>query len=330
MPIYGWNSAGGTEAGSASQFTYSNVTDTNTAGAGETLDNVFAYLRTTTGTDTVDVGLYTFDGTWPDVVTAQGTSGTITTTDAWVSASFAIALSNGTEYCAALENNGTSIIRYHYNSGSTMAYEAGVFPDPWTATTSLGRRLSVYGESSAGVTTGDLDINSSGVVAMSGESQVDSPVSIVSAAVVTMSGEAQADGDMDVSASATVTWVGEATATTDADLSISATATVTMEGESDASGNANIDASGNIIMEGVSAVDNPFQIDASGLATFSSEEEVVEVPEVVPLIEGGGGGWPSKEHYRQKRKKEERKLQEQEILELIALAIPGIIQHINR
>lgn len=148
MPTYGYTSIGASQGGSASQFTYSNVTDTATAGAGETLDTVYAYMSTDAGTDAVDIGLYTFDGTWPDVVTAQGVSTTLTTSPAWVTASFSTALNNGTQYCASIENNGNSLVNYFFDSGGTMAYQSGVFPDPWTATTSLGRRLSVYGESS--------------------------------------------------------------------------------------------------------------------------------------------------------------------------------------
>jgi len=148
MPIYGWNTAGGSTGTSGSQFTYSNITDTATAGAGETLDTVYAYMSTVAGTDTVDLGLYTFDGTWPDIVTAQGVSTTIITTPSWVTASFSTALNSGTQYCAALENNGASNVQYYYDSGSAMAYGAGAFPSPWTATTSLSRRMSIYGETS--------------------------------------------------------------------------------------------------------------------------------------------------------------------------------------
>lgn len=151
MPTFGYTAGGATQQSSASPFTYASRFDSHTAGATDTLDSVHVYCDTASGTQASSSGVYDIT-TWPANLLTTG-SITATTTLQWqVATGLATAMVNSTKYCAAFYNGASTNFRYYYDSGvaADNAYEAGNFNDPWTATTSVSRKYSVYATYLAG------------------------------------------------------------------------------------------------------------------------------------------------------------------------------------
>lgn len=155
MPDFGVTGTGTAWGLAASQFTYVEVTNTYAASGGETLSSASLRCNTDSGTEAVDLGVYTIDTAGdgdPDTVVSSATANNATTTEAWVTATLSGTLSASTTYAAAFENNATNNFNYRYSSGSPgdSEYESGVFPSPWTSTSTLNRIMSVYATYSTG------------------------------------------------------------------------------------------------------------------------------------------------------------------------------------
>lgn len=192
MADFGYTTAGATLQSNSTGYTYASRYGAYTAGAGEQLDSVSVYCSSDSGTQASTVGVYDIT-TWPSNLLVTG-GVTATTTAAWQTAgSLATAFVNGTKYCAAFYNAATLNFNYYYDSGvsNDNAYTSGNFPDPWTASTALGRKYSVYGTYSAGGTTVTVPAASLGLSGFAPTISTSSNISIdVPAASLTLAGYA--------------------------------------------------------------------------------------------------------------------------------------------
>jgi len=183
-------------------------------------------------------------------------------------------------------------------------------------------QLDWVGESTA-VTEGDFSADTNSLVTMEGASTADTDVDINSQAVLTIEGEATTEADATVIGAGVVTFEGSSAAEGQGAINANSTSSITMEGKSTHDGDVSIGATGLLFVEGEATAEGEANIDGTGTVSFSSEAEEAETPEIIPEITGGGG-W-SRENLLRKKRDLKKLRQDQDFMDLIALALPQIL-----
>jgi hypothetical protein len=149
MANIGYTTIGGTPVSLAGALSTGNITNTYTAGSGDTVTSVQVYAAlTVSGSSTQDVGIYTFSGGLPVTLIGTGKVTINSTTPQWWSANTSIALTNGTTYTVAIGNQvGTATNVYRDAVGNyslDLVDGAGPLPTTWHSLSTSAFSYSYY------------------------------------------------------------------------------------------------------------------------------------------------------------------------------------------
>ncbi len=149
-PTFGFTTIGGSNTIIPTSQCWGNIetSSQHTAGAAETVDSVYAYMKSYSGSHTAKIGVYTTDANHrPDDRTGQPI--TITnpsTSPTWCGASAGISLSAGEIYTLALGEPSNSA-RIYYDAVSaaiSVQSSSSTLDSQWDHGTTGNRQLSIY------------------------------------------------------------------------------------------------------------------------------------------------------------------------------------------